>query len=140
VDSTLTNFEEPATMEAGARKRKRSTTTVDASNFSMDLKFVSTKWKPGDLVLFNEPDADEELLGFVAGVVNDPCLRVHEGKAKASMLAVFLVEGYEANQRFDNETPVYLFSADAQRTLIRVKIHPFMFKRKVNNVTNFFNV
>ena len=40
VDSTLTNFEEPATME-GARKRKR--TNMDACNFSMDLKFMCTK-------------------------------------------------------------------------------------------------
>ena len=112
----------------GARKRKRNSTNMDACNFSMDLKFMCTKWKPGDLVLFNEPDAEEELLGFVAGVVNDPCLRVYGGKAKPGMLAVFLVENYEDNQPFEDETPVYLFSADAQTTLIRVNIHPFMFK------------
>ena len=128
VDSTLTNFEEPATKEAGARKRKRTTTNVDAITFSMDLKFMCTKWERGDLVLFNEPDADEELLGYVAGFVNDPCLRVYGGKAKPGMLAVFLVENYENNQPFEDETPVYLFSADAQTTLIRVNIHPFMFK------------
>ena len=139
VDSTLTNFEEPATME-GARKRKQHSTNMDACNFSMDLKFMCTKWKPGDLVLFNEPDADEELLGFVAGVVNDPCLRVHDDMAKASMLAVFLVEGYEANQAYEDETPVYLFSADAQRTLIRVRMHPFMLTLKVHNVSTFLTL
>ena len=43
------------------------------------------------------------------------------------MLAVFLVEGYEDNQPFEEETPVYLFTADAQTTLIRVRMHPFLF-------------
>jgi len=127
VDSTLTDFEEPATKEAGARKRKRTTTNVDAITFSMDLKFMCTKWKPGDLVLFNEPDADEELLGVVAGVVNDPSLRVHKGPAKPSLLAVFLAEGYERNQSFEDEKPVYPFTADAQRTLIRVRMQPSVY-------------
>jgi hypothetical protein len=101
-------------------KGSRTDITEESVYVPMELIHHPLLRDQRELLLFSDPDTEKELLGYVAGLIPDPALRMDHQKDENKLLVVFLAEKYEGNEHLVEECPVYLFTQDAARYLLRV--------------------